>query len=186
MIALFVTNNIGKPFWLLLSSLEIDNAAGLAFDFFFSCQGRVYALTILVNFLSDSSANSMQSGKRESNIVLRADELPTRISTAGVLKSPPASLYSPMVRHFQGASSWGSAIIIIEQGVDYLKELPPIPATARAQRSASFAPALFTAFHPRSNSSLPTGLTFQTVGVNRTISTPRRVISVPHRIDSLP
>lgn len=107
MITLFVTNNIGKSFWLLLPSLELDNIAGPAFDFFFSCQGRVYALTLLVSFLSDSSANSMQSGKRESSIMFRADAFPIKISTGGVRKSPPPSLYSHMVRHFQDAFSPG-------------------------------------------------------------------------------
>ncbi|KAJ7616736.1 hypothetical protein B0H17DRAFT_1220211 [Mycena rosella] len=153
MITLFVENNIGKSFSSLLSSLEYDNASGPAFDFFFSCQGRVYALTLLVNFLSDSSAKSMKSGKRESDIEFRADASPTRISISGVLKFPPPPLYSPM-------------------SVDSLKELPPIPAMARAQGSASFAPALFTAFHSRSTSGPPTGLTFQTVGVTRMISSP--------------
>ncbi|KAJ6529430.1 hypothetical protein DFH09DRAFT_1185098 [Mycena vulgaris] len=89
MITLFVTDNI-------------------AFDFFFSCQGRVYALTLLVNFLSDSSANSMQSGKKESNIVFRADAFPTGMSTGGVRKSPPPSPYSHMVRHYQDAFSPGA------------------------------------------------------------------------------
>lgn len=186
MITLFVENNIGKSFSSLLSSLEYDNTSGPAFDFFFSCQGRVYALTLLVNFLSDSSAKSMKSGKRESDIEFRADASPTRISTGGVLKFPPPSLYSPMVRHFQDAFLWGSAIIIIEQSVDSFKELPPIPAMARAQGSASLAPALFTAFRSRSTSGPPTGLTFQTVGVTRMISTPRLLISVPYRIESLP
>ncbi|KAJ6601931.1 hypothetical protein DFH09DRAFT_1126117 [Mycena vulgaris] len=87
MITLFVTNNI-------------------AFDFFFSCQGRVYALTLLVSFLSDSSPNSRQSGKGESSILFRADALPIRISTGGVQKSPPPSIHSSrMVRHFQDAFS---------------------------------------------------------------------------------
>ncbi|KAJ6486285.1 hypothetical protein DFH09DRAFT_1210607 [Mycena vulgaris] len=90
MITLFVTDNIGNIRFLLL------------------VPGPCLRLDTLVNFLSDSSANSMQSGKRESDIVFRADAFPTRISNGGVRTSPPPFLYSHTVRHFQDAFSPGA------------------------------------------------------------------------------
>ncbi|KAJ7643655.1 hypothetical protein FB45DRAFT_279352 [Roridomyces roridus] len=69
----------------------------VAFQFFFSCQGRVYALTLLANFLSRPSASSstpapsMRTGplKMQSSLVFRTDTRSSGYSSVNEKALPP-------------------------------------------------------------------------------------------------
>ncbi|KAJ6622612.1 hypothetical protein B0H10DRAFT_1944516 [Mycena sp. CBHHK59/15] len=77
----------------------------IAFEFFFSCQGRIYALTLLENFLSGPSSTripSDSSAKMQSSLAFRVDPFPGK----------PSSVLS---RH----SNYSEASLF--------KELPPLP-----------------------------------------------------------
>ncbi|KAJ7696680.1 hypothetical protein B0H17DRAFT_1052730 [Mycena rosella] len=156
----------------------------IAFEFFFSCQGRVYALTLLVNFLSGPS--SMENESPQSSLVFRADAYPT---VGGPGK--PASIYS----NFSEDS--------------LSKELPPLPNSAIPQlASLRFAPPQLASFPVRSDQgpqsvpspsmprfapaqsvSSPSSVGPQSVSSPQTPQaprTPRLFIAAPYRVDSLP
>ncbi|KAJ7143632.1 hypothetical protein C8R43DRAFT_570812 [Mycena crocata] len=73
----------------------------IVFEFFFFCQGRVYALTLLVNFLSgpSSSATSPSHDIPQSSVVFCEHTHPSVFSGMGGTRPPP-SIYSHYVRHF--------------------------------------------------------------------------------------
>ncbi|KAF8215052.1 hypothetical protein K438DRAFT_2008534 [Mycena galopus ATCC 62051] len=76
----------------------------IAFEFFFSCQGRVYALTLLLNFLSGTSSGNA-GGSQDNSAFFSINSKPR----------PPASIYS-------NAS---------QESLN--KELPALPVTAGLQ-----------------------------------------------------
>ncbi|KAJ7845425.1 hypothetical protein B0H14DRAFT_976384 [Mycena olivaceomarginata] len=139
----------------------------IAFEFFFSCQGRVYALTLLVNFLSGTSSSSAATtiacGNQNGLAAIYE-------SKAGGAR-PAASLYSNTSTESLN------------------KELPPLPATPTpglhivtqtrsiaSQISAAPYSAPFSLSSPEVIWSPHTG----------TPQTPRTIIAAPHRTDSLP
>jgi len=95
----------------------------IAFDFFFSCQGRIYALTLLLNFLSGTS------------------------STSGTtIGSEHQNGLSPMF-----SKSGGGSIRSNISDSSMNKELPPLPVTpglhnATLNLSPQFASATYTSF----------------------------------------
>ncbi|KAJ7740239.1 hypothetical protein DFH07DRAFT_839328 [Mycena maculata] len=128
----------------------------IAFQFFFSCQGRVYALTLLANFLSRPSFSGTSSTSNEARD--RVDVHPGPLGSAR--KSPPPSLYS-------------------NSGEDSLtKELPPLPVAKSISSlpTPTFASASFVLPSPHFASS---------PGTPQTIPSPRMIISAPDRVESL-
>ncbi|KAF7348200.1 hypothetical protein MSAN_01773100 [Mycena sanguinolenta] len=94
----------------------------IAFDFFFSCQGRIYALTLLLNFLSGTSSTSG--------------------TTVG---SEHQNGLSPMFSKYASPASIRSNIS--DSSIN--KELPPLPLTPSLQiatlnLSSQFASASYT------------------------------------------
>jgi len=95
----------------------------IAFDFFFSCQGRIYALTLLLNFLSGTSSTSGTTiGSKHQNGL------------------------SPMF-----SKSGGGSIRSNISDSSMNKELPPLPVTpglhnATLNLSPQFASATYTSF----------------------------------------
>ncbi|KAJ7017887.1 hypothetical protein C8F04DRAFT_1153751 [Mycena alexandri] len=148
----------------------------IAFSFFFSCQGRVYALTLLVNFLSspsDSSSTS-SSGSTKNAMVFRS---------GGYLngeKKPAPSLYS----HYSDESM--------------RKELPPLPPSTPQSQTISLSSAQMVTldFATRAQFASPTSQFASTpyspssssrvVWSPQTPQTPRTIIFAPHRKSSLP
>ncbi|KAJ7845412.1 hypothetical protein B0H14DRAFT_976254 [Mycena olivaceomarginata] len=136
----------------------------IAFEFFSACQGRVYALTLLFNFLSGTSSSSAATtiANGHQNGLAAIYE-----SRAGGAR-PAASIYSNT-----SAESLN-------------KELPPLPATPTpglhiVTQTQSIAKFKFPAA-PFSLSS-PEVIWSPDTGTPRT---PRTIIAAPHRKDSLP
>jgi len=132
----------------------------IAFDFFFSCQGRIYALTLLFNFLAGTSSTSCASspGTGNKGSLFRVNSYPIGDSKSGDGKPPP-SIYS----NFSDES--------------LNKELPALPTTAGLQIVTS------TQLNsPRFASSSSPGVPWSP----QTPRTPRTIIAAPHRMDSLP
>ncbi|KAJ7606556.1 hypothetical protein DFH06DRAFT_1251007 [Mycena polygramma] len=96
----------------------------VAFEFFFTCQGRVYALTLLVNFLSgtSSSCSGTSPGSDTHNNLFRVDAYPVDDSKAGAKQAVP-SIYS----NFSDES--------------LNKELPPVPGIPPLQIVTQFPPS---------------------------------------------
>ncbi|KAJ7105059.1 hypothetical protein C8R43DRAFT_1047029 [Mycena crocata] len=109
----------------------------IAFEFFFSCQGRVYALTLLVNFLSGPSSSSNSSnGETQSSLLFRVDAYPAGFSNTS------GKRLAPSIRSNFSEESLS-------------KELPPLPTTAsfptisspQMVASPRFAPPSQVALH---------------------------------------
>ncbi|KAJ7250038.1 hypothetical protein B0H12DRAFT_685102 [Mycena haematopus] len=99
----------------------------IAFDFFFSCQGRIYALTLLLNFLSGTSSSGTTVGSDHPN---------------GVFSIGPK---------FGGAPIRSTA-----SDVSINKELPPLPATPSLRITTStLPPYLAYAHYPSSSLGAP-------------------------------
>ncbi|KAJ7490552.1 hypothetical protein FB451DRAFT_1220344 [Mycena latifolia] len=158
----------------------------IAFEFFFSCQGRIYALTLLVNFLSQPSRSRSTETQKVSTVMFG---YPTGNSAGGTRKSPAPSINSNFSEDSMN------------------KELPPLPtmsdiqfvsvqtpsssagprATSSLQTISTirFAPAQFASFPARSTPAGPLSASSPQTPQSA-VSTPRTLISVPHRLDSLP
>ncbi|KAJ7133549.1 hypothetical protein C8R44DRAFT_849601 [Mycena epipterygia] len=152
----------------------------IAFEFFFSCQGRVYALTLLVNFLSGpSSSPATPSSDKPGSLVFQVDAYPLAHGSGNNMRStqPAPSIYS----NFS------------EDSIN--KELPPLPTTAglptpaeiKLPSSPKFAPryapsspahAQFAAF--------PRRMQFASADPQSALASPRMVVAVPYRVESLP
>ncbi|KAJ6508265.1 hypothetical protein C8R45DRAFT_966773 [Mycena sanguinolenta] len=125
----------------------------IAFDFFFSCQGRIYALTLLLNFLCGTSSTSG--------------------TTVG---SEHQNGLSPIFSKFGGGSPASIRSNISDSSIN--KELPPLPVTpglhiATLNLSPQFASANYT------SSSAGVIWAPQTPRTPR-IAAPYRADSLPH------
>ncbi|KAF7364789.1 hypothetical protein MVEN_00348900 [Mycena venus] len=128
----------------------------IAFDFFFSCQGRVYALTLLFNFLSGTSSSSESTlGSENQN----GNGMFSLNSKSGV-KKPPASIYSNMS----------------EDSLN--KELPPLPGTPKLQ--------IVTLTHSFASTPYSASSSAGVIWTPQTPRTPRTIIAAPYRVESLP
>ncbi|KAJ7741392.1 hypothetical protein B0H16DRAFT_1035031 [Mycena metata] len=146
----------------------------IAFSFFFSCQGRVYALTLLVNFLSSPSDSSSTSASSSKNA---------------------------MVDHFGGYVDGGkkSAPSIHSNYSDAsMKKLPPLPPSTPQSQTINLSSAQMMAldFAARAQFASPTSQfasvphspssSSRVVWSPRMPQTPRTIIPAPHRKSSLP
>ncbi|KAJ7110972.1 hypothetical protein C8R44DRAFT_799763 [Mycena epipterygia] len=68
----------------------------IAFEFFFSCQGRIYALTLLVNFLSRPSSSPATASSDKPGRLVQVDAYPIGYANSDNMRrtQPTPSIYS--------------------------------------------------------------------------------------------
>ncbi|KAJ7214000.1 hypothetical protein GGX14DRAFT_444746 [Mycena pura] len=169
------TSGLRRVFFLSLASGAIVASTTLlmmilllkgdiAFEFFFSCQGRVYALTLLVNFLSGSSSSASSASGTASRSNLQGDPHPLGTSDESLNKNLP-----PLPSSESSAKAEFVTVTFPSLRI----------TTVIAPPSLAFVP------YPVSPSPSPSPSSSQTLALGPP-QTPRTIISGPSRADSLP
>ncbi|KAJ7820284.1 hypothetical protein B0H13DRAFT_2377947 [Mycena leptocephala] len=152
---------------LLMMILFLKGSIGKLTRLILSCQGRIYALTLLFNFLSGfSSSSSSVTSPSSDQLVFQKS-----FSSGHSKQRPPPSIYS----NFS------------EDSLN--KELPPLPTTSGLQiiSAPQIAGPVAQFVSPSQFASVPSSVSSsRVVGSPRTPQTPRTIIVAPYRIESLP